>query len=182
MLDEASRSVRRTFVGSIASIVGMFAVIGAAGAYGASERLNVKSLSTALTTLQIKLAPGSESIAPIPARTMTLASLPPGNAVITTVEPDTAIVREVAPVAAPAAPAIPDVPALVRLESPFFNFAEASPNGDDIRFAEGLPKTRSGKIMRRLLKQIATGGEIKGDTTTLEDLSVLTKLASADES
>jgi acetyl-CoA synthetase len=52
---------------------------------------------------------------------------------------------------------------------------------DDIRFAEGLPKTRSGKIMRRLLKQIAAGGEIKGDTTTLEDLSVLAKLSSAEE-
>jgi acetyl-CoA synthetase len=52
---------------------------------------------------------------------------------------------------------------------------------DDIRFAESLPKTRSGKIMRRLLKQIASGVEIKGDTTTLEDLGVLAKLASADE-
>jgi acetyl-CoA synthetase len=52
---------------------------------------------------------------------------------------------------------------------------------DDIRFAEALPKTRSGKIMRRLLKQIACGGEIKGDTTTLEDFSVLAKLASSDE-
>ena len=52
---------------------------------------------------------------------------------------------------------------------------------DDIRFAEALPKTRSGKIMRRLLKQIAAGGEIKGDTTTLEDFSVLAKLAHVDE-
>jgi acetyl-CoA synthetase len=52
---------------------------------------------------------------------------------------------------------------------------------DDIRFAEMLPKTRSGKIMRRLLKQIASGGEIKGDTTTLEDLSVLAKLSQNDE-
>ena len=52
---------------------------------------------------------------------------------------------------------------------------------DDIRFAEGLPKTRSGKIMRRLLKQIACGGEVKGDTTTLEDFSVLTKLGTAEE-
>jgi acetyl-CoA synthetase len=48
---------------------------------------------------------------------------------------------------------------------------------DDIRFAEGLPKTRSGKIMRRILKQIASGVEIKGDTTTMEDLSVLAKLS-----
>jgi acetyl-CoA synthetase len=47
---------------------------------------------------------------------------------------------------------------------------------DDIRFAEALPKTRSGKIMRRLLKQLAAGGEIQGDTTTLEDLGVLAKL------
>ena len=52
---------------------------------------------------------------------------------------------------------------------------------DDIRFAEALPKTRSGKIMRRLLKQIATGGEIKGDTTTLEDFSVVARLSQSDE-
>ena len=52
---------------------------------------------------------------------------------------------------------------------------------DDIRFAEALPKTRSGKIMRRLLKQVAVGAEIKGDTTTLEDLSVLSKLGSAED-
>jgi acetyl-CoA synthetase len=52
---------------------------------------------------------------------------------------------------------------------------------DDIRFAEALPKTRSGKIMRRLLKQVATGGEIKGDTTTLEDFSVLAKLSESQE-
>ena len=52
---------------------------------------------------------------------------------------------------------------------------------DDIRFAEALPKTRSGKIMRRLLKQVAAGTEIKGDTTTLEDFSVLARLGSAEE-
>ena len=47
---------------------------------------------------------------------------------------------------------------------------------DEIRFTDALPKTRSGKIMRRLLREIASGSEIKGDTTTLEDLSVLAKL------
>ena len=48
---------------------------------------------------------------------------------------------------------------------------------DQIRFADSLPKTRSGKIMRRLLKEIASGAmESKGDTSTLEDLSVLAKL------
>ncbi len=52
---------------------------------------------------------------------------------------------------------------------------------DDIRFAEALPKTRSGKIMRRLLKQIASGTEIKGDTTTLEDFGVLARLTQSEE-
>ncbi|MBX3744988.1 MAG: acetate--CoA ligase [Verrucomicrobiae bacterium] len=52
---------------------------------------------------------------------------------------------------------------------------------DDIRFAEALPKTRSGKIMRRFLKQVASGVEIKGDTTTLEDLSVVARLAQEPE-
>lgn len=52
---------------------------------------------------------------------------------------------------------------------------------DEIRFAEALPKTRSGKIMRRLLKEIASGKIVTGDTTTLEDLTVLAKLGSAEE-
>jgi acetyl-CoA synthetase len=47
---------------------------------------------------------------------------------------------------------------------------------DDVRFAAGLPKTRSGKIMRRILKEIAAGGSVKGDTTTLEDFSVVAAL------
>jgi acetyl-CoA synthetase len=47
---------------------------------------------------------------------------------------------------------------------------------DQIRFADALPKTRSGKIMRRLLKDIAAGKAITGDTTTLEDLSIVAKL------
>ena len=50
-----------------------------------------------------------------------------------------------------------------------------------LRFTEALPKTRSGKIMRRLLRDIAAGREAKGDTTTLEDFSVLAKLRQDDE-
>jgi acetyl-CoA synthetase len=46
----------------------------------------------------------------------------------------------------------------------------------EIRFADALPKTRSGKIMRRLLRNLAAGQEIVGDTSTLEDRSVLEKL------
>ena len=45
-----------------------------------------------------------------------------------------------------------------------------------IHFAEALPKTRSGKIMRRLLRDVAAGRETSQDTTTLEDLSVLARL------
>lgn len=47
---------------------------------------------------------------------------------------------------------------------------------DQIRFTPSLPKTRSGKIMRRLLRDIAAGKESIGDTTTLEDYTVLAKL------
>jgi acetyl-CoA synthetase len=47
---------------------------------------------------------------------------------------------------------------------------------DDIRFTAALPKTRSGKIMRRLLRDIAAGVASVGDTSTLEDYSVLAKL------
>jgi len=52
---------------------------------------------------------------------------------------------------------------------------------EEIRFTEGLPKTRSGKIMRRLLRDIAAGKETLGDTTTLEDYSVLAKLREEEE-
>jgi acetyl-CoA synthetase len=46
----------------------------------------------------------------------------------------------------------------------------------EIRFTDSLPKTRSGKIMRRLLRSLAAGQEVSGDTSTLEDRSVLDKL------
>jgi acetyl-CoA synthetase len=52
---------------------------------------------------------------------------------------------------------------------------------DDIRFTDVLPKTRSGKIMRRLLRELATSGDVKGDVTTLEDLGVIAKLREEEE-
>jgi len=52
---------------------------------------------------------------------------------------------------------------------------------DEIRFTDSLPKTRSGKIMRRLLRELAAGGDVKGDVTTLEDLGVLAKLRQDDD-
>ena len=52
---------------------------------------------------------------------------------------------------------------------------------EEIRFSDQLPKTRSGKIMRRLLREIAAGGSVEGDVTTLEDFSVLEKLRAQEE-
>jgi acetyl-CoA synthetase len=52
---------------------------------------------------------------------------------------------------------------------------------DVIRFTETLPKTRSGKIMRRLLRELATNGEVKGDITTLEDFSAIAILREVEE-
>src|SRR3984957_6560925 len=52
---------------------------------------------------------------------------------------------------------------------------------DDLTFTQALPKTRSGKIMRRLLRELAETGEVKGDTTTLEDFSVIAKLREGEE-
>lgn len=52
---------------------------------------------------------------------------------------------------------------------------------DDIRFTDTLPKTRSGKIMRRLLRDIAAGREASGDVTTLDDFSILQKLMEEEE-
>jgi acetyl-CoA synthetase len=52
---------------------------------------------------------------------------------------------------------------------------------DDIRFTDTLPKTRSGKIMRRLLRELASSGQVSGDVTTLEDFSVLEKLREDEE-
>jgi acetyl-CoA synthetase len=52
---------------------------------------------------------------------------------------------------------------------------------DEIRFTDVLPKTRSGKIMRRLLRELVVGGVIRGDVTTLEDVSVIERLRSDEE-
>ena len=52
---------------------------------------------------------------------------------------------------------------------------------EEIRFTDALPKTRSGKIMRRLLKELAASGKISGDTTTLEDMNVILSLSASDE-
>jgi acetyl-CoA synthetase len=51
----------------------------------------------------------------------------------------------------------------------------------EIRFTDALPKTRSGKIMRRLLRDIAAGVATVGDTSTLEDFSILARLRADEE-
>ncbi len=65
---------------------------------------------------------------------------------------------------------------LLELKSHVASEIGAIAKPDEIRFSDALPKTRSGKIMRRILRSLAIGEEVKGDTSTLEDRSVLDKL------
>ena len=52
---------------------------------------------------------------------------------------------------------------------------------EEVRFTDALPKTRSGKIMRRVLREIVTTNVVTGDVTTLEDMAAVTQLTSQDE-
>jgi hypothetical protein len=61
ILDEAARSVRRTFIGSVAGTAAMFAVVGAAGAYGMPEKLTAQALSAAMAKFNIKLPAAAET-------------------------------------------------------------------------------------------------------------------------
>jgi acetyl-CoA synthetase len=89
----------------------------------------------------------------------------------------TAIVAFVTPVAGThAGPALAD-----ELRAQVTKHIGAIAKPADIRFTDALPKTRSGKIMRRLLRDIAAGKETVGDTTTLEDYSVIARLRESDE-
>jgi hypothetical protein len=63
ILDEAARSVRRTFVGSVAGSITMLAVVGAAGAYGMPEKLTTQALAAAMAKLNMKF-PRIEHAAP----------------------------------------------------------------------------------------------------------------------
>ncbi|MFM8524466.1 MAG: hypothetical protein ACKOCM_02425 [Cyanobacteriota bacterium] len=65
-----------------------------------------------------------------------------------------------------------------RRQSGPFGFPPSAPHSrpDVIKFTDALPKTRSGKIMRRILRALAAGQEVSGDTSTLEDRSVLDAL------
>jgi acetyl-CoA synthetase len=75
----------------------------------------------------------------------------------------------------------PDSPFVKALKTHVSKEIGAIARPADIRFTNALPKTRSGKIMRRLLRDIASGKEVAGDTSTLEDFSVLAALKESDE-
>jgi acetyl-CoA synthetase len=89
----------------------------------------------------------------------------------------TAIVAFVSPKATTS----PDEALVQRLKQHVTKEIGAIARPTEIRFTNALPKTRSGKIMRRLLRDIASGREVAGDTSTLEDFSVLAKLRESDE-
>jgi hypothetical protein len=99
ILDEAARSVRRTFIGSVAGTVGMFAVIGAAGAYGMPENLTAQALSAAMSKFSFKFP--REPVAPQPIRPVVVASNAPEIVVPAPKAPVVAAVPEAPVVQAP---------------------------------------------------------------------------------
>ena len=142
ILDEAARSVRRTFVGSAAGTLGMLAVVGAAGAYGMPERLNAQALSAALTTLQFRLSPTIERAAPPAGRAVTIASDTSHRAPAPALESEQPATRQEMPVAA-VAPAVMAMPAPVEAMVPSTDPDPTSSvpmNGD----AQSRPETANG--------------------------------------
>jgi spore germination cell wall hydrolase CwlJ-like protein len=97
ILDEAARSVRRAFVGSLAGSATMLGVIGVAGAYGMPERLSAQSLSTALTSLQIKLTPMTDSAGPIVDRAKAMAASVAPKPRSIAIESDDEVILQVPP-------------------------------------------------------------------------------------
>lgn len=146
ILDEAARSVRRAFVSSVAGSATMLGVIGVAGAYGMPERLSTQSLSTALTSLQIKLTPMVDAAQPAVARAEAVAGSFKQRVQSVAIESDDEVILQVprvmlasagpvrivepsrvqelsAPVSQPVAPptdviAMPEAPVAVTVEKP----------------------------------------------------------------
>ena len=112
-LDAAARSVRRTFVGSVAGSIGMLAVVGAAGAYGMPEKLTTQALAAAMAKFHVKF-PGVEHAAPALDRPVQIADSAKLR-VVTDAAPEDAIVRAVPQVVAAVAP--PTVAAAVENRS-----------------------------------------------------------------
>jgi hypothetical protein len=116
ILDEAARSVRRTFIGSVAGSVGMLAVVGAAGAYGMPERLTAQALSAAMAKFNVKFPAKAEHAEAAIERPVMVAQnvAPPPQAVVSpvsdvteeaVVQPEPQVVAVAAPAASPPAPA-----------------------------------------------------------------------------
>src|SRR5690348_11277562 len=102
ILDEAARSVRRTFIGSVAGTLGMFAVVGAAGAYGMPENLTAKAFAAALSSL--KLSPKAEHAAAAIEHPVRVAENTTQRDVLPVPEPDV-------PAKAPVVRTMPEIPA-----------------------------------------------------------------------
>jgi spore germination cell wall hydrolase CwlJ-like protein len=112
ILDEAARSVRRTFIGSAAGTLTMLAVVGAAGAYGMPEKLTAQALSAAMAKLSVKFpheaeAPAAERPVVVAQNTLPRSSMPVSP--VSDAAPDDPVVQT----AAPAAPVVTPPPSLV---------------------------------------------------------------------
>ena len=116
ILDEAARSVRRTFIGTAAGSVVMLGVVGVAGAYGMPERLTAQAISAAMAKFNVTFAPGVAQVTgPAVAQPVKVAEnlKPRAMSPVREVAPDDTIERTVPQAAAPAAPAITPPPAPV---------------------------------------------------------------------
>ena len=110
ILDEAARSVRRTFIGSVAGTTAMLAVVGAAGAYGMPEKLTTQALSAAMAKFNIKFPAAAESAVAVIGRPVKVAENTKAAPVspVFDVAPEESVVQTVPQVvaAAPVAPVI----------------------------------------------------------------------------
>jgi hypothetical protein len=119
-LDEATRSVRRTFIASTLGSLSMLGVVGAAGAYGLPESLNEKSLTAALLSLRTTVTPMVERATPIIARAMQIANeqmAPATASVVVPVPPRAEATAPPIAAASPVATVAADAPAMFELAS-----------------------------------------------------------------
>jgi spore germination cell wall hydrolase CwlJ-like protein len=121
ILDEAARSVRRTFIGSVAGTVGMFAVVGAAGAYGMPEKLTAQALSAAMARLSFKFPREPVQAEPLVVVAQLVPKTQPPLSQVSDAPPKSSIVPVVSPTPDPPPlreASVPELPPIVAAVEP----------------------------------------------------------------
>jgi spore germination cell wall hydrolase CwlJ-like protein len=189
ILDEAARSVRRTFIGSVAGSVGMLAVVGAAGAYGMPEKLTAHALSAAMAKFNMKFPAKSEHAEPAIERPVVVAQNAPQRSPfavspVSDAAPDDPIVQTVPEVAGPVVPVVmppsaPARPVVVAVAPPIAPSAPVGPVAEAVA-PEPAP-TVTASLMPRALPDIADERPLLSAPMVFEvpkpaDAQVLTEL------